>query len=118
MKILIAIPLCVLLGACATVTGQGSVPVTRIDNSALQTLSWTAMQCTYTMAKANGATNISEPDVRRAIPDCDVQISAYINVLARRVQNDNGWSSLHPSVKPTLRQQYEDRLVTEIARAQ
>lgn len=119
MKITRTLPLLALMAACTTITAQGPVPVTRTDDSALKALSWAAMQCVYTLAKVeNDGKNISEADARNALPHCDVQISTYIDVLARRVQSDNGWSSLQPSVKPELRRQYEAQIIKVISSTQ
>lgn len=112
-KLVATITLC-SLAACTT-TG---VPINRTDNQTLRSLSWIAMQCVYLSARANGARNIGRQDVEAAIPNCERYISTYVNTLARRVQTDNGWSSLQPSVRPALRREYESRLVSLIASAQ
>jgi len=51
MKITKTLPLLALMAACTTITAQGPVSVTRTDDCALKALSWTAMQCVYTLAK-------------------------------------------------------------------
>lgn len=104
----------VLLAACTT---NGS-SVSRTDDKVLRSLSWTSMQCVYLSARVIGSKDISPQHVEAAIPNCEREISTYINSVAKRVQNDNGWSSLQPSVRPALRREYESRLVTLIAREQ
>lgn len=104
----------VSLVACTT-TG---VSIGRTDDRALRTLSWTAMQCVYVTARMNGARNISRQDAQNAVSSCEREISSYVSTLARRVQNDNGWSSLQSSVRPALRREYEARLVRLVAHAQ
>ena len=116
MKKLISLSALVVVAACAAPSGQGAVHVSRTDNSALRTMSWTAMQCVYTVARTSKAGNLSQADVRAAIPSCEREISTYIDLVGKRRMRDGGFSSLHPTVLPELRRRYEARLSTEIAR--